>query len=315
MNRIIQRMSCFAMIGFWLFGSPEMAYAQNGACCSEELGCFDDTELNCNSFGGTWVGPNTSCAADDCAFGACCLEEGCENMLQGFCSNSGGTFVAFTFCGQDPCGGDPVGACCSSLNPGAGCNDQGTQSACEAMGRIFIGAGISCTPDPCGGTDPLRACCHGEGCSEITEEFCDSIAGIWFPNVATCSTFTCAQGACCTESGCEEMLETQCNAADGEWLIFESCFDDPCGTGTGACCENQSPTSGCGQDSQANCEANGRIFIGIGIPCEPLPCSPCATCDGDSNGDAVLNGQDVQAFVGCLIEAAGGPVPEGCECS
>ena len=64
-------------------------------------------------------------------------------------------------------------------------------------------------------------------------------------------------------------------------------------TGVGDCNNNGIPDT---------CEiANGEDANGNGIPdsCEPYPA--CATCQGDLNGDSLVNGADVQSFIACYL--------------
>ena len=60
-----------------------------------------------------------------------------------------------------------------------------------------------------------------------------------------------------------------------------------------------------------NCSLAGREFFGAGIPCDPNPCLPCATCLGDANGDSILDSNDLQTFTNCLVT----PDPLACKCS
>ena len=41
------------------------------------------------------------------------------------------------------------------------------------------------------------------------------------------------------------------------------------------------------------------------------PCPACPTCSGDTNGDNVVNGLDIQCFVDCFL----GLAPAVCFCS
>ncbi len=84
----------------------------------------------------------------------------------------------------------------------------------------------------------------------------------------------------------------------------------------GACCF---PDGGCFEIPALACADSGGVFQGIGTLCTPTLCPPppppiICDCPGEMNGDGILNGADIQQFVGCLVAAGGGP-PPGCECA
>lgn len=304
---------CCRLVSALIFGTPLLltaatpAAAQNGACCDEELDCIELTQSSCNGLGGAWVGPGTSCANDDCDFGACCLEEGCENLHRGECSLMEGVFHADISCGANPCGGGGIlGACCA----GTFCY-QDTQANCEGAGRVFIGDNVPCDPNPCGGGSP-NACCTGEGCTEtLTQPECESIFGTYIPNTA-CTLTLCNLGACCLEGECQDLVQTQCNSLGGFWISTGSCFDDPCSPG--ACCAGPTPTSGCNLATQADCEAAGRTFLGAGTTCSPNPCgilSITAACC-TSEGCEVLNEIDCANAGGLYLVSVPNCGPETC---
>ncbi|MBN2563811.1 MAG: hypothetical protein JXQ75_23090 [Phycisphaerae bacterium] len=41
---------------------------------------------------------------------------------------------------------------------------------------------------------------------------------------------------------------------------------------------------------------------------------PCPTCPGDMNGDGIVNGEDIQGFVDCLLDPVGAPGTWNCPC-
>jgi hypothetical protein len=285
------------------------AMGQVGACCEEFTGCIDVTLANCNNLEGTWLGGGTSCADNDCDFGACCFEEGdCQNTHKGTCEANEGAFHSGVLCGANPCGGGGgLGACCA----GTFCY-QDTQIQCEADGRDFFGG--PCDPSPCGGGGDTVVCCTGEGCSDtLTLPECQSIGGLYLPNLESCTETTCSIGACCLEEGCEDTVESICNSMGGFFIIFNSCENDACGVG--ACCAGPTPSSGCGIDTRPNCEANGRTFLGVGTECTPNPCGilsvTAACCTGE--GCEVLNSIDCANGFGQFIPTVPACGPQTCQ--
>ncbi len=131
----------------------------------------------------------------------------------------------------------------------------------------------------------LGACCTELGCIDLFEAQCNNLGGGWLGMGTSCAQSDCDFGACCLVSGCQDLNRGTCRLQGGTFLNNVSCSTNPCTPGglTGACCASATPGSPCGQQTQENCEAAGRVFIGPGIPCTPNPCggtNPTAACCG-----------------------------------
>jgi len=152
-----------------------------GACCVPpamfQSSCVELPQNDCSIFGGTYIGPGTTCADQSIvcnpnARGACCLIVGglppCTLETQADCSNIGGSYQGDnTFCdaatGGCPTGSGPMiaGACCLSTPIGTTCQII-DETSCFANGGIYFGADTSCANVPCDApTPPLVACCIG----------------------------------------------------------------------------------------------------------------------------------------------------------
>jgi hypothetical protein len=116
-----------------------------GACCREHFECYIDTNHQCFSDGGFFMGPDTDCETVNCCFtddiGACCLSDGsCQELTMEDCSLSGGIFTDInTSCVSAIC--EPlIGACCLSSG---GCSEI-TSDECASSGGTFYGVGSCC---------------------------------------------------------------------------------------------------------------------------------------------------------------------------
>lgn len=306
----------FAGVNLPCSPNPCGGSSPTAACCTGE-GCVVATQADCDAFSGQWLPTASNCSDTTCLNAACCTEAGCTEELESECQSLGGQWFSGLICADDPCNGGGMGACCAAQSPTAFCY-QDTQQNCEGAGRFFIGVGIPCDPNPCGGTDPVAACCTEEGCVELTQSECNQAGGAWLSGSPTCNANTCTVGRCCLPNNdCLMTFSSTCQSLGGVFDANEVCppglqCEQPA---TGACCAALEPGSGCTIATQADCENAGRTFIGVGSVCTPTPCHSCQTCPGDVNNDGVVNGKDAQAFVDCLLAAGGLPPIAICDCA
>lgn len=277
----------------------------SGACCSG-TNCVVTQPENCTEEQGrVYLGDGTTCEGDPCGepmdpTGACCTEEfGCLNDLTSAqCAMSGGLYAGNdTTCASGIC---DVGACCR----GATCTTE-FQIACTQVGGEYLGSGTTCEGFPCG-APPMGACCRFEGSCEndVTAAACTG-SDTWLGANTQCSAGSCTPGACCTGEGCLDISETECGSVGGLFIAGSDCASGACDTG--ACCLD----GFCGMAPAFNCFLAGREFFGAGVPCDPNPCLPCATCHGDANGDNTIDSGDIQAMTDCLL----GADPLVCKCA
>ncbi|MBK8269152.1 MAG: hypothetical protein IPK83_12930 [Planctomycetes bacterium] len=293
---------------------PSPCGGTSGACCTAE-GCGSGlTPSECDGIGGLFL-PNTSCTATTCDVGACCLEEGCQDVIQSVCNSMGGTWIVDSSCIDDACG---IGACCAGATPTSECS-MDTRLNCESFGRTFLGVGTVCSPNPCGVLSVIAACCTLEGCVELNQIDCAVSGGTFVASSPNCGPQTCVVGACCLEDGsCLDQIPSDCENLGGSHNASGLCFEISCPPAVlGACCVDLEPGATCIQALQSDCEAGGRVYIGDGISCASSPCRTCSTCDGDVDNNNARDGQDVSAFVECIIASGGAPgfVPAGCDCA
>jgi len=264
-----------------------------GACCVGST-CSTETEADCASLGGDWLGPLSegmpSCddAPCDIPVGACCYQDGvfptdytCKHYTQQFCNTlnkstwygSNTTCSSVTTCEVRRCcfGSDN----CENPHPTYGnCADL-TQADCEAAGGGTWGApGETCNTVVCCIQDPplLGACCScGECTAGVAQSECVAIGGTFTAN-ATCDEVSCTapcvySDPACADS-CANKTETECAALSGTWHKgYCGCELGSCDTaavcpslqGLGYCCkisESEGVLECCEGLTEAECGAD-----------------------------------------------------------
>lgn len=123
-----------------------------GACCVD-TSCSLQTQADCGSLGGDYLGDGTNCGNSPCEpvveTGACCLGNDCFVGTADDCGNGGGDYQGDgTTCADVNCGGggDPVGACCL----GNSCTEV-TAADCGNAGGDYQGDNSACVDANCGG--------------------------------------------------------------------------------------------------------------------------------------------------------------------
>jgi hypothetical protein len=115
---------------------------------------------------------------------------------------------------------EALGACCV----GTECSQQ-TESGCAELGGVFLGIGIPCDPNPCGGGGTGRPCCYpGGSCvDDLSDELCAAGGGeSWGSSSDHCSDFTTPCCPCWYFTG--HITGTVCwSAAGGE---TENCTEE-----------------------------------------------------------------------------------------
>lgn len=119
--------------------------------------------------------------------------------------------------------------------PGACCFADGTcllvtEQECATQQGSFLGAGVSCDPNPC--PQPSGACCHLDGtCTLVTLAECNAHGDEWFGPGSSCTPSPCPPlGACCFDGGiCEILPEDHCIEDGGAYVgDGTACSPDPC---------------------------------------------------------------------------------------
>ena len=147
-----------------------------------------------------------------------------------------------------------------------------------------MGAGVSCTPNPCPQPIDSGACCLPDGsCLESDSLHCDSIGGSWQGAGTDCDPNPCPQpqGACCMPDGtCFETVESQCASSGGTWMgAGVSCTPNPCpqASDSGACCLL---SGGCVYTTLEDCRDMCGKWLGYGVPCLTTNCPDPDTISG-----------------------------------
>lgn len=300
------------VVSFKFFNNPNPL---NGPSVVTDIGCqAGKNAIDANGLG--WV---SSCALGvsgdfviravvDCdePTGACCLVTGdcVEGGTASDCIAAGGVF-------QGPgsnCMGVScpilVGACC--MTDGS-CQDGLTESQCLAAGGTYQGDASNCTDVTC--PQPGEACCNPASgfCSLLDPNVCSMIGGVPQGPGTTCvgpSADQCPTGACCLPDGTcmSGATPAECAAAAGTYQGNGSaCGAVMCPQPQGACCLM---AGGCSILGQAVCEGFGNTWMGIGTDCSDADmngtadvCETCPGPDGNMNGDASVDGGDLQEFV------------------
>ena len=276
--------------------SPNPCPQPTGACCFTDGNCEVLTQEQCDPTGtrpdqipprstarrggGVYQGDGTTCDPNPCPQpGACCLDIGCQVVLEEVCSANAGEFQGEgTSCDPDPCA--PVtGACCF---PDGSCMVM-TADACATEGGEYQGDDTVCSPNPC--PEPaLGACCLQDGLCQVADQaLCEiELVGVYQGDGTSCDPNPCPQlGACCLDIGCQVLSEGVCLAASGTYQgDGTSCDPDPCVTPTGACCLQD---DSCQVTDQAFCEGElVGVYLGDGTGCDPNPCvEPMGACCSD----------------------------------
>lgn len=313
-----------------------------GACCLEGgATCTDNAgPTACLAAGGSFVGFALSCANVNCE-GACCIEGACSQQIQVACQDNGGAFQGIgASCTPNPCSG----SCCLS----DGSCTVTDKAQCEALTTVggFSGAFTgfpSCANAVCPTYDicdpdglPVLAC----GSSTIYNNMAifsdeEDGAGPIFPDNPDPSCFGgngVGDGVgnfWVTFTGTGQDIEVStCGSVESDTVlaVYFDADNSGCGTITladqVACSEDEAT---CIDPLQSKvCVANtvldavyyvqissfnalsvGSITVNVTCPC-PAVCA----CPGDTSGDGLLNGRDVESFVNCLITPGA-----GCTCA
>jgi hypothetical protein len=189
-----------------------------------------------------------------------------------------------------------AGACCDAEPEDDGhfeC-ERRTPAQCAERGGTFL-AGVSCLPNPCGGTPPpagdVVCCLPDDGdrpeCEDRTETECLAQGGIVVAG-GSCDPNPCAPTPapgdiqCCLsdDSGaeCEDRTPAECAAQGGVDMGAGMCAPGTCATTSppGAqdiqCCLPDDSGIECEDRTPAECAAQGGVDMGPGT-CLPDPCA------------------------------------------
>jgi len=319
-----------------------------GACCTAS-GCTDGISLTaCNGLGGLYQGDGTDCATTDCV-GACCAGDGtCTNATEVSCNANGGNFQGNgTDCATAACDG----ACCFADGT---CSVLGPDD-CATAGGDFQGLGSSCTPNPCPQppanddcVDPLPEVFDGANPVDLTQATSSDLIAcgdfpfdngnpnglnavendLFFQYTATCTgqlfVDTCGSSF---DSRLAIYDDTCPNIIMGSGAVPLECNDDY-GNATEGDTGNPCPAPGTFQASLSINVTQGTTYVirvgsfstapqtamfDLNIDC--VGGSACDTCEGDVNGDTLIDGLDIQSFIDCYVADFGSAPSAACGCA
>jgi|GEM_PF-2125299 len=311
-----------------------------GACCTAS-GCTDGVSLTgCAGLGGLYQGDGTDCMTSSCV-GACCAGDGtCANVTEISCNANGGNYQGG---GTDCMSASCAGACCFADGT---CSELGPDS-CDSAGGDFQGLGSSCAPNPCPQppanddcVDPLPEVFDGANPVDLTQAtssgllapVCDFPSApsdvisndLFFQYTATCT------GELFVDT-CGDSFDTRlaiydadCAALLGGAAPLE-CNDDH-GNATEADTGNTCPDS-LSASLSINATMGTTYVIRVGsFSATPqtamfdlnIACvggTNCESCEGDVNGDTLIDGVDIQSFIDCYVSNFGSAPGAGCGCA
>lgn len=293
-----------------------------GACCLYQLdACMESDVDTCAAQGGTFVGPFTTCTAGACD-GACCTGTNCQQTTLFECDQIFGFFngVGVSCSDPDPCA---LQACCD----GAGfCSDL-SQADCIGGGGAFF-PGVTCADGPNCPTGevflaPTINCNSnyvtnnaalppaGEGTSIVDMSCIGGGPGPGFGEFWITFTATDTSAFISTRNSVVDDTVIEVFTDGGATAVPNGCNEDIDGTNfrSEVCIPTDIGTQYWILVASFDAASQGPITVDLVCPCP----ATCESCPGDTNGDTILDGGDIQEFTRCLIGAE--PNPTACVCA
>ena len=116
------------------------------------------------------------------------------------------------------------GACCETSLGMTGCTVK-PKCKCTGTGKVFLGVGTTCTPNPCADPTATGACCVGNVCSTKTQAECVAAGGSWKGAGVKCTAYPCTNGCEKPDSSCEcwckydgGTVPNYCNVTMSGWV-------------------------------------------------------------------------------------------------
>ena len=264
-----------ATVGFYMTCS-------GGACCVDQ-DCTMSTPTLCDALGGTYAGDDVLCDANLCLTGACCYADGACTVLEpDDCTTSGGTYLG----GSTNC----TPNLCPQPAPENDLCTEATEVTVVPFTDPVVNTSLA-TPD-------RDMSCDNPDCTEAG-------FGVWYTYTPSTdcdvSIDVSGQGyaiAVYTGPDCDTLTEVACSPADTlsytgaadvkYWILVSlwKCYSVPTSNvdihidaASGACCLGET----CTVTGPASCDAQGGVYAGEGVPCDPSLCLTGACCFGDAS--------------------------------
>ena len=252
-----------------------------GACCLPDESCSDGVSSeDCSAFGGTYQGDDTSCNIVDCSGGGGGGDG--DTCADAVVAQVGGN--AFSTSGNSDSGyGAPDDSQCADTfldwegspdawfvwtAPGDGSASFNTCDASSYDTSMVLYAGDDCS-------SLLQIACNGDAADDTgCQGYHSRIEGI---SVLEGEVYFIRLGGWLAETG-------------SGTLNIEGDFSEP---QTGACCVESNCLSGYTEDACDNLKGD---FQGVGSACSDETCAQ--PCDGDANGDGLVNVTDLLGVIG-----------------
>jgi len=215
-----------------------------GSCCALDGGCTLLGQDDCRLSGGVDWFDSQSCDPNPCPqgeLGPCCTPNGsCMVTTEWRCTGSDGSPGLGAWLGY--AGGCDPNPCPMTPSSGACCDLGGTcqvmiDCLCSCSGRLYLGDGTTCDPNPC--LDVVSgACCIPDGdCRLAPVELCTTLDGVYKGDESVCDPDPCNSepgtaipGACCLSDGsCVLVVAVDCAKQGGvSHQAASGCDPKPC---------------------------------------------------------------------------------------
>ncbi len=216
--------------------------SRKGSCCLLGGACVWLTEDDCSLHNGLAWHEGVGCDPNPCPqgeIGPCCTPNGsCIATTEYLCTGTNeedglGVWLGYAGgCDPDPCPLPPRSGACCDLD---GFCQLMTDCLCSCSGRLYLGDGVICDPNPCG-TVVSGACCLPDGDCRLTpQSLCITLSGTYKGDETVCDPDPCTTGdgaaipgACCFNDGtCQWLLLEDCAQRAGVYRQG-SCDPSPC---------------------------------------------------------------------------------------
>ena len=193
-------------------------------------GCTFVSQDECRLAGGIdWIDAQ-SCDPNPCPqgeLGPCCTPNGsCIVTTEWRCTGSDGSAGLGAWlgyaggCDPNPCPMPPASGACCDL--GGVCQVM-VDCLCSCSGRLYLGDGTTCDPNPCLDVVSGACCVEDEDCRLAPSELCTSLGGVYKGDESVCDPDPCngnpgaaIPGACClTDGSCVLVIATDCAKQGG----------------------------------------------------------------------------------------------------
>lgn len=255
-----------------------------GACCFPNGSCSELSQLSCVTVGGLYAGNGVSCASIMCPQPPPPpVNDDCENAILLSCN----TQVVV----------NNMLATTTASEPAFSCRFNGPGQGVGTVWYTFIASDTDALISTCNSLAPVN----------------DTLLAVY---EGTCPSDASDEIACVEDAGgaCGRLAQVCVEGLipGNQYTIQVASFDSMslgdiaielmCPCPRGACCY---PDSSCVELRENECIDSGGSYRGDGVLCASNPCPPppmIDCCKGDTNGDAVVDANDVATFAASIMD-------------